>query len=698
MSSFRTALKRLFRKSGEQTIPAARSRDRASRRVRLGLEPLEDRLTPAQILTVTSALDPVALTPGTLRYEVAQANHDAALGISDTITFNTTSMGSNKITLQQGQLTLTPGTGTTTINGGGLLTLDGSHASRLFLVDSGASATLTGLTIQNGQSADDGGAIENFGTLTVSSSKLVSNSAQYGGGIFNDGSLTVNNYTSVFGNSAQYGGGLYTQGNTTISTSTFQKNSATVDGGAIGETAALKVTSSNFYLNSAAKYGGAIFNESTGSLVVMGSLIGTTNMGNSAQYGGGIFNYSTLGNVNNGTYGMTVYADTISANTAQYGGGIYNVGTAKVDSSLISGNTATNHSGGLANTDWLTIRNSTIKNNGTAADGGGIWNESGTLYVNNGTNTMLGGLLPGYYRGSGTTIYENTANGPLLVYNGTQRVMQMMRTSNGVVTLFSGGGVYLSPDGTNIGGGGSTSLIATGVRSIAVDGYGYLFGLFTDTTIKEYTGSGSTWTTVTSTGFTDLVNDSTGNVFALGYGNGTVWEHVLGAGASWNIVSSTGFTDLISDATGNVFALGYGNGTVWEHVQGAGWSWNPVTSTGFTDLVGDATGNVFALGYGNGTVWEHVLGAGWSWNTVTSSGYRSLVSDATGNVFALDYYNSTVYEHVLGAGANWSQVTSTGFSDLVSDASGNVFVLDGSATWEHVLGTGEDWIFILPGA
>jgi hypothetical protein len=426
-------------------------------------------------------------------------------------------------------------------------------------------------------------------------------------------------------------------------------NSASVDGGAIGETAALTVRNSNFFLNSAVAYGGAIFNEWTGTLFVSGSDFGAVSLGNSAQYGGGIFNDSSLGNVNNGTYGLTVYDDTISTNNAQYGGGIYNVGTAKVDSSSISGNTATNHSGALANTNWLTIRNSTIWNNGSASDGPGIWNESGTLYVNNGTNTMLGGLLPGYFHGSGTSICENTANGPLLVYNGTQHVMQMMRTPNGVVTLFSGGGVYVSPDGTNIGGGGNTARIALGVQSIAVDGQWNLFALFNDTTIREYTGSGSTWTPISSTGCTDLVSDATGNVFVLG--SGMVWEHNLGAGASWTPISSTGCTDLVSDATGNVFVLG--SGIVWEHVPGAGSSWTTISSAGCSDLVTDASGNVFVLG--SGIVWEHVLGAGASWTPISSSGFIDLYNDASGNVFAYSA-SDHLWEHVLGTGWDWNLI------------------------------------------
>src|SRR6516225_7499860 len=75
---------------------------RKRRRPRLQIEPLEERLAPAQ-LSVISPLDPATLTAGTLRYAVQQANADAAQGGSDTITFNTSQMGTNTVTLQQGQ-------------------------------------------------------------------------------------------------------------------------------------------------------------------------------------------------------------------------------------------------------------------------------------------------------------------------------------------------------------------------------------------------------------------------------------------------------------------------------------------------------------------------------------------------------------------------------------------------------------------
>jgi hypothetical protein len=78
---------------------------RATRRVVLTLEGLERRdLLSTAMLTVTSSLDPALLTPGTLRYAVEKANVDATQGISDTILFNTTQMGTSTISLQQGQL------------------------------------------------------------------------------------------------------------------------------------------------------------------------------------------------------------------------------------------------------------------------------------------------------------------------------------------------------------------------------------------------------------------------------------------------------------------------------------------------------------------------------------------------------------------------------------------------------------------
>jgi hypothetical protein len=215
---------------------------------------LEDRLAPA-LLTVTSALDPAILTPGTLRSAVSQANTDAANGISDTIVFNTAQMGSGTVTLQHGELELWGGTGTTTINGGGLVTVSGNNASRVFLIAIGAQATLSGLTIAQGNA--NGGAgnevpgqwsgMDYWGTLT----------AWDGGGIANQGTLTVSGTTFTGDTAGGGGGAIVNYGALTVSNSTLAGNSAATGGGGIQNWATLTVADSTLSGNSAGGYGGA---------------------------------------------------------------------------------------------------------------------------------------------------------------------------------------------------------------------------------------------------------------------------------------------------------------------------------------------------------------------------------------------------------------------------------------------------------
>ena len=83
---------------------------------RLGFELLETRETPSTLMVI-SAADPVALTAGTLRYAVNQANTDAGNGQADTIVFNTTLMQTNTISLLQGPISLSGAGAIITING-----------------------------------------------------------------------------------------------------------------------------------------------------------------------------------------------------------------------------------------------------------------------------------------------------------------------------------------------------------------------------------------------------------------------------------------------------------------------------------------------------------------------------------------------------------------------------------------------------
>jgi len=125
------------------------------------------------------------------------------------------------------------------------ITLEGPGASKLivkrnssaaafsvFTVDSGETVRLFGMTIAGGNSINGGG-IYNDGTLTVTSSIFISNSATdgWGGGICNDGTVTVK-YSIFTQNSATDGAGIASDGTLTVKYSIFASNSAT-DGGGI---------------------------------------------------------------------------------------------------------------------------------------------------------------------------------------------------------------------------------------------------------------------------------------------------------------------------------------------------------------------------------------------------------------------------------------------------------------------------------
>lgn len=92
---------------------------------------------------------------GSLRQAIADANASAGL---DTITFSV----SGTITLTSGQLVISDDViidGDATNDGIGDIIINGNASDRVVQVTSGTSVTLTNLTLTNGTSAAQGGAI-----------------------------------------------------------------------------------------------------------------------------------------------------------------------------------------------------------------------------------------------------------------------------------------------------------------------------------------------------------------------------------------------------------------------------------------------------------------------------------------------------------------------------------------------------------
>jgi hypothetical protein len=131
----------------------------------------------------------------TLRQAIINAN-GAGAGPHD-IVFDAALAG-QMVTLTTGEIAITQ---SVTINTTTpiAITIDGNNASRIFTVGGGITVTLNLITLQNGL-ANQGGAINNAGTLTITNSVITGNTTATvatasGGGIYTSGSLTLNGST-----------------------------------------------------------------------------------------------------------------------------------------------------------------------------------------------------------------------------------------------------------------------------------------------------------------------------------------------------------------------------------------------------------------------------------------------------------------------------------------------------------------------
>ncbi len=192
--------------------------------------------------------------------------------------------------------------------------ISGNNSVRAFSINSGVTATIYALTIENGL-ANSGAGIYNTGNLTLSDDAITdcgspSNTAnRYGAGIYNSGTLLM--VGSTVSNNVCYsdGGGIYNSGTANLYNDTIFANEAYTDGGGIANVGTLSLTSctvadnsgwnnaSNLPLN-----GGGIFQNGMASLdntIVAGD--STTGAGPDID-GSVTANYSLIGNISGTTY------------------------------------------------------------------------------------------------------------------------------------------------------------------------------------------------------------------------------------------------------------------------------------------------------------------------------------------------------------------------------------------------------------
>ncbi len=311
----------------------------------------------------TSNITNLIATPGTdgisLREAIQASNNTAG---TDTITFlgsgtyQLTITGTSEDAAVRGDLDITDDL-TLTGNGAATTIIDGNNDDRVFEVRSGATVTMSDLTIRNGNTSSSGGGVNvSSGNLTLSDIIVSGNTTTggTGGGISNSGNLSLID-TAISGNTAVWGGGINndSSGGMTLERVTIDANMSSNNGGGIY----------NFF-------GGGT------------SLTNVTISGNtSAVNGGGIWTNSDI-NITN---------STIASNLG--GGGIRENGSANVS---LKNTILDNNVGGNANRA-LTSQGNNIDSDSTAGLGDpldGVNPMLGTL-ANNGGPTRTHALLTG---------------------------------------------------------------------------------------------------------------------------------------------------------------------------------------------------------------------------------------------------------------------------------------------------------------
>uniref|UniRef100_UPI0025CE13BE tandem-95 repeat protein n=1 Tax=uncultured Pseudacidovorax sp. TaxID=679313 RepID=UPI0025CE13BE len=291
--------------------------------------------------TVTSLADDGAA--GTLRWAINQANAQAGtdtivFNVNGTITISRANLGGpaqDENGNMSGDFDITDSVNIVG-NGSSQTVIDAAGRDRVFDVVRG-SATLSGMTIQNGANAQGGGVRVAMNAALTLNDVVVQNNNGYGGsgkggGIYSDGSLTLNRtrvQQSGDGTTKVNGAGIYvdTHGYLSANDAELSQNRAgNTDGGGI-------------YVHAGAT----------------ANLQRVTLADNSASFGAGVDNFGTFTGTN----------VTFSGNSAtSYGGAAWTSGSFSLGHATVADNSAPD-TGGVYALGSFTVSNSLFANNGS---------------------------------------------------------------------------------------------------------------------------------------------------------------------------------------------------------------------------------------------------------------------------------------------------------------------------------------------
>jgi uncharacterized repeat protein (TIGR01451 family) len=185
------------------------------------------------------------------------------------------------------------------------------------------------------------------------------NPSPYGGGISNFGTLTIIDST-LSGNEAEFGGGAidncgFCGGSLTIVTSKLEGNQSAGAGGAIwNDSGTVNVTDTTLAGNHADSSGGGV--ASVGTLRIASSTLHGNTAGSTTQAGsgGGIANWSTATVLN------STLVDNFASGAGGGGGAIQNLGNMTVTNATLSGNGSGGVGGGIQGAYGLSLANSIV--------------------------------------------------------------------------------------------------------------------------------------------------------------------------------------------------------------------------------------------------------------------------------------------------------------------------------------------------
>ena len=321
--------------------------------------------------------------------------------------------------------------------GVGLLTVNGNNNGAVLEVDSGVTATISGLTVSGG-SIGGSGAISNLGSLTLSNCSFT---ADLISPVYDAGTASISDCT-ISSNQGFFGGGVYTSatGTVTITDVTFSGNTS-VSGGGIWNAGTTTITDCS--ISGTLDNGGGLYN--SGHLTV-------TNCTISGDSGPGLFNaagtaYLSGSTISGNSYGgqggnlvnrsgatLIVTGCTISNGSAGAGGGLTNDGTATLTDCTVSNNTSEGIFNGSPTSVLVLTESTLVGNTATAGgneDGAGLWNE--------GTATLTDDTITGNVASSGTGGgVRNDGNATLIAC-----------TVTGNTAMNAGGGIYQHGFGPN---------------------------------------------------------------------------------------------------------------------------------------------------------------------------------------------------------------------------------------------------------